>query len=88
MEMLQNKNCCLKIQALEMSIGGRLGLANLRWSLRRFHVPVAKTYLVMEVGAGGNPCPQANVMLDAMESTIERNEQDLINDRPLALGLC
>ena len=88
MGMLQNKNGCLKTESLAMSIAGRLGLAKLRWSLRRLHVPVRKTDLVLEVGAGGNPYPRANVLLDAMESTIERNEQDLINDRPLVLGLC
>ena len=30
----------------------------------------------------------SNVILNAMESTIERNEQTLIKDRPLVLGLC
>ena len=71
-----------------MRLAGKLGLAKLRWSLRRLHVPVSRDALVLEVGAGGNPYPRANVMLDAMESTIERNEQTLIKDRPLILGLC
>lgn len=65
-----------------------LGLKKLRWSLRRLHVPVNTQALVLEVGAGGNPYPRCNVMIDAMENTIERNEQTLITDRPLILGLC
>lgn len=75
-------------ESLPMQLASKLGLAKLRWSLRRLHVPVPKDALVLEVGAGGNPYPRANVMLDAMESTIERNEQTLIKDRPLVLGLC
>jgi uncharacterized protein YbaR (Trm112 family)/SAM-dependent methyltransferase len=71
-----------------MKISSKFGLKKLRWSLRRLHVPVGKNALVLEVGAGGNPYPRANVMLDAMETTIERNEQNLITDRSLVLGLC
>lgn len=75
-------------ESLAMKLAGMLGLKKLRWSLRRLHCPVPKDALVLEVGAGGNPYPRANVLLDAMESTVERNEQQLINDRPLVLGLC
>jgi SAM-dependent methyltransferase len=65
-----------------------LGLKKLRWSLRRLHCPVNSDTLVLEVGAGGDPYHRANVLLDAMESTIERMEKSVINDRPLVLGLC
>jgi uncharacterized protein YbaR (Trm112 family)/SAM-dependent methyltransferase len=75
-------------ESLPMQMAGKLGFAKLRWSLRRLHVPVPKDALVLEVGAGGNPYPRANVMLDAMEFTIERIDQTLIKDRPLVLGLC
>jgi SAM-dependent methyltransferase len=75
-------------ESLAMRVAGLLGLKKLRWSLRRLHCPTPKQALVLEVGAGGNPYPRANVLLDAMETTIERNEQQLINDRPLVLGLC
>jgi SAM-dependent methyltransferase/uncharacterized protein YbaR (Trm112 family) len=71
-----------------MKLARRLGLPRLRWSLRRLHCPVPASALVLEVGAGGNPYPRANVLLDAMEWTVERNEQELITDRPLVLGLC
>ena len=70
-----------------MKLAKILGLHRLHWSLRRLHVPVPKSALVLEVGAGGNPYPRSNVMLDAMEETIERNEQALIKDRPLVLGI-
>lgn len=75
-------------ESLAMRVAGILRFRKLRWSLRRLHVPVPQYALVLEVGAGGNPYPRANVMLDAMESTIERNEQSLVRDRPLVLGLC
>jgi uncharacterized protein YbaR (Trm112 family) len=49
---------------------------------------VDKDALVLEVGAGGNPYPRANVLLDGFESSIERIETELITDRPLVIGLC
>jgi uncharacterized protein YbaR (Trm112 family)/SAM-dependent methyltransferase len=88
MSDIQTGNPLFEPESLPMRLAGKLGLAKLRWSLRRLHVPVSSDALVLEVGAGGNPYPRANVMLDAMESTIERNEQSLIKDRPLVLGLC
>jgi uncharacterized protein YbaR (Trm112 family) len=88
MSDIQTGSPFFESESLPMQMAGKLGFAKLRWSLRRLHVPVPKDALVLEVGAGGNPYPRANVMLDAMESTIERNEQTLIKDRPLVLGLC
>lgn len=75
-------------ESFAMRIADKIGFKKLRWSLRRLHVPVSKNALVLEVGAGGNPYPRANVLLDAMESTIERIEKNLVTDRPLVLGLC
>jgi SAM-dependent methyltransferase len=75
-------------ESVLMKLAGKFGLSKLRWSFRRLHCPVPKNALVLEVGAGGNPYPRANVLLDAMEDTIERNEKSLITDRPLVLGLC
>lgn len=75
-------------ESFAMRLTGALGFKKLRWSLRRLHCPVPESALVLEVGAGGNPYPRANVLLDAMETTIERNDQQLITDRPLVLGLC
>ena len=88
MSDIQTGNPFFEPESFPMKLAKKFGLAKLRWSLRRLHVPVSKNALVLEVGAGGNPYPRANVMLDAMEFTIERNEQALIKDRPLVLGLC
>jgi SAM-dependent methyltransferase len=41
---------------------------------------------VLEIGAGGNPYPRANVLLDAYETTNERIEPTLVSDRPLVLA--
>lgn len=74
-------------ESLSMKLFRLFGLNRLYWSFRRLHVPVNSNALVLEVGAGGNPYPRANVMLDALEETVERNEQSLVKDRPLVLGL-
>jgi SAM-dependent methyltransferase len=63
-----------------------LGSEPIAWALRRFHTPVDANALVLEVGAGGNPYPRANVLLDAYETTRERHWAPLISDRPTVLG--
>lgn len=75
-------------ESLAMRIAGMLGFRKIRWSLRRLHVPVNRSALVLEVGAGGNPYPRANVLLDGFEESVERNEKQLVNDRPFVFGLC
>lgn len=62
------------------------GFEPLAWALRRFHTPVESSALVLEVGAGGNPYPRANVLLDAYEATRERHWAPLTSDRPTVLG--
>lgn len=62
------------------------GFEPLAWALRRFHTPVDSSALVLEVGAGGNPYPRANVLLDAYEATRERHWAPLTSDRPTVLG--
>lgn len=62
------------------------GFEPLAWALRRFHTPVPSSALVLEVGAGGNPYPRANVLLDAYEVTRERHWAPLTSDRPTVLG--
>jgi hypothetical protein len=64
----------------------RLGWDSLAWAMRRFHVPVGRHALVLEVGSGGNPYPRANVLLDAYETTRERHWVPLASDRPTVLG--
>ena len=69
-----------------MRILGAVGFHKVAWRLRRLHCPVKRGALVLEIGAGGNPYPRANVLLDAYEDTVERREKLLVNDRPLVLG--
>lgn len=69
-----------------MSFFRRMGFDRSAWALRRFHTPVDKQALVLEVGAGGNPYPRANVLLDAYEETRERHWAPLVADRPTVLG--
>lgn len=64
----------------------RYGFEPMAWALRRFHTPVAPSALVLEVGAGGNPYPRSNVLLDAYEATRERHWAPLTSDRPTVLG--
>lgn len=61
-------------------------LEKLAWALRRYCVPVSSNELVLEVGAGGNPYPRSNVLLDAYEETRERHWAPLVSDRPTVLG--
>lgn len=56
------------------------------WALRRYHCPVPRKALVLEVGSGGNPYVRANVLLDAYEDTRERHWAPLVADRPTVLG--
>jgi hypothetical protein len=64
----------------------KLHLDSIAWAIRRFHVPVGKSDLVLEVGSGGNPYPRANVLLDAYENTRERFWVPLTADRPTVIG--
>jgi SAM-dependent methyltransferase len=69
-----------------MQLCRRAGLRRSAWALRRLHVPVPRTALVVEVGSGGNPYPRSDILLDAYEDTIERYHAPLIRDRPLVIG--
>jgi len=64
----------------------RLGLEKFAWTMRRLHCPVSPDELVLEVGAGGNPYPRSNVLLDAYEETRERFWAPLVVDRPFVFG--
>jgi SAM-dependent methyltransferase len=61
-------------------------IESLKWSLRRLFIPIPSTFLVLEVGSGGNPYPRSNVLVDAYESTQERHWEPLIHDRPTVLA--
>ncbi len=76
----------MNTESSSMRVLKKIGFEGAAWSLRRIHCPVDKTALVLEVGAGGNPYPRANVLLDGYEDSIERIEKTLVADRPLILG--
>jgi len=63
-----------------------LGLDSVSWTLRRYHVPVDSSHLVLEVGSGGNPYPRANVLVDAYENTQERHWTPLVTDRKTVIA--
>ena len=85
-EIILRKVSNMKKNSLLMSSLRHFGLDNVAWSLRRYFVPVKKTDLVLEVGAGGNPYPRANVLLDAYTETRERHWTPLVSDRPTVIG--
>ena len=78
----------LEKESIVMRFFRKIGMRNIAWSLRRLHVPVSKKALVLEIGAGGNPYPRANILLDGFEVSSERIENKLVSDRPFVLGLC
>ena len=73
-------------KSLLMHFFSSIGFESLAWASRRFHTPVSKDALVLEVGSGGNPYPRSNVLLDAFETTRERHWVPLTSDRPTVLG--
>jgi SAM-dependent methyltransferase len=73
-------------ESLPMRVARRFGMDKIAWAMRRFHCPVAKHALVLEVGSGGNPYARANVLLDAYEHTQERHWAPLVADRPTVLA--
>ena len=84
---INRDNFEMKKYSIFMKIISWLGLKQISWSLRRLHVPVESSDLVLEIGSGGNPYPRSNVLLDAAISSKERPEIDLISDRPLVIGI-
>lgn len=76
----------MKTESSAMRMLKKMGFEGVAWALRRIHCPVSKEALVLEVGAGGNPYPRANVLLDGYEDSVERIEKSLVSDRPLVLG--
>lgn len=83
---IENRSVAFPEESSAMRWLRALGLERVAWSLRRIHCPVPKDALVLEVGSGGKPYPRADVLLDAYETTRERNWAPLIADRPTVLG--
>lgn len=61
-------------------------IESFKWSLRRLFVPIPSTFLVLEVGSGGNPYPRSNILVDAYQKTQQRHWEPLIHDRPTVLA--
>ena len=68
-----------------MMIFKTMNFDSISWSLRRWHVPVNKNDLVIEIGSGGNPYYRSNILCDA-DHRNEDHFQKLVTDRPLVLG--
>ncbi|MDC1264484.1 hypothetical protein N8Z93_02950 [Amylibacter sp.] len=49
-----------------------IGLQRFAWAIRKYHIPVSKDTLVLEVGSGCNPFPRSNVIFDVNKDTCER----------------
>lgn len=64
----------------------KMGMERISWSLRRLHVPIPSSDLVLEVGSGGNPYFRSNVLLDAYLDTRERHHVPLIADRKIVIA--
>lgn len=61
----------MNTESSAMKVLKKIGFEGAAWSLRRIHCPVDKTALVLEVGAGGNPYPRANVLLAIQNGTLK-----------------
>ena len=68
-----------------MNIFKAMKFDSISWSLRRWHVPVSKDDLVLEIGSGGNPYFRSNILCDA-DHRNEDHFQKLVTDRPLVIA--
>lgn len=61
-------------------------LNRVRWSLRKATLPVSGADLVLDVGAGGNPYPRSDVLLDRLTGSEHRCGESMMIDRPVIFG--
>lgn len=61
-------------------------LNRLRWALRKATLPVNGAGLVLDVGAGGNPWPRSDVLLDRLTGSEHRCGESMMIDRPAVFG--
>lgn len=61
-------------------------LDRVRWALRKIQLPVNSTALVLDVGAGGNPYPRSDVLLDRLTGAEHRCGESMMMDRPVVFG--
>lgn len=58
----------------------------IRWALRKAVLPVNDTDLVLDVGAGGNPYPRSDVLMDRLSGSEHRCGESMLIDRPAVFG--
>lgn len=58
----------------------------LRWALRKIMLPIDGSALVLDVGAGGNPYPRSDVLLDRLTGAEHRCGESMMIDRPVVFG--
>lgn len=63
-----------------------LKINRLRWALRKIMLPVGGTSLVLDVGAGGNPYPRSDVLMDRLTGAEHRCGESMMIDRPVVFG--
>lgn len=63
-----------------------LKINRFRWALRKIMLPVRKTDLVLDVGAGGNPFPRSDVLMDRLTGAEHRCGESMMIDRPVVFG--
>lgn len=63
-----------------------LKINRFRWALRKIMLPVGGTGLVLDVGAGGNPYPRSDVLMDRLTGAEHRCGESMMIDRPVVFG--
>lgn len=58
----------------------------LRWALRKVALPVKDADLVLDVGAGGNPYPRSDVLMDRLSGSEHRCGESMLIDRLAVFG--
>lgn len=63
-----------------------LKINRFRWALRKIKLPVGASGLVLDVGAGGNPYPRSDVLMDRLTGAEHRCGESMMIDRPVVFG--
>lgn len=63
-----------------------LKLNRVRWALRKIMLPINGTDLVLDVGAGSNPFPRSDVLMDRLTGAEHRCGESMMIDRPTVFG--
>lgn len=63
-----------------------LNINRFRWALRKIMLPVGGADLVLDVGAGGNPFPRSDVLMDRLTGAEHRCGESMMIDRPVVFG--